>query len=89
MESSHPPSSPPSPATLAFRRLAQRVEDEGLYKTDLGYYWRIAAWLVLLLGSAFWLAAHGYVVAGALTTALFWQQVGGAWSLGLGPAPSD
>lgn len=66
---------PPSHATLAFRDLAVQVKAAGLYRTSARFYLLTAAWCAVLLAAAIWLASHGFVVIGALTLALFWQQV--------------
>jgi hypothetical protein len=67
-----------TPLTVAFKKLREEVDRDGLYKTRLDYYLCMAAWLVFLLGSAIYLTTHATSALATLVAAsafaLFLQQ---------------
>lgn len=62
-------------ATVKYNKLLQEIKEEGLFETDMSFYYKLCAWLAILYCTAWYLMVKGHWVAGAFAVAAFWQQV--------------
>jgi len=75
---------PVYPHVADFREARQQMLREGLFETDMMYYYKLGSWLAFLFGSALALSldfvgggTFGAHMLGAAILGIFWQQLAG------------